>query len=347
MTGIDLSRSFFGDQIFPLLQDNFPGMLPGLSAAILGDGSEVLGFDDLISRDHNYCPRVTILITDDRYAGAGEEVETKLRQMAPGEYLGFPLLATEFRTAIEVAPMRAYFLDHLGTDGFPSTGPEWLRLEEQKLLEMTSGAIFFDPNGKLAALRDSLAFYPDDVRYFLLYRSYVRLSEVGAIERTILRGDLISTDLYRALFIYFAVKAYHFYRRKYCPYKKWMARSLECMGSEGIALKAKIESLVEATDLDQIRDGVRSVLSFLTEPVLRELGIDDSALWIKEDLHLLNFDWDRVLKGLRKRLTSELLRISRVVSPKSLWGMLFDMDGLGARFEQALQENLHFIRGIT
>ena len=49
--GLELSRLFYQEAVRPILDAVFPG-LPH-SAALLGRGSEVLGFDDAMSTDHN------------------------------------------------------------------------------------------------------------------------------------------------------------------------------------------------------------------------------------------------------------------------------------------------------
>ncbi|HRW05896.1 MAG TPA: hypothetical protein P5121_12410, partial [Caldilineaceae bacterium] len=68
MHGIELSRRFFDEHVYPLLASEFTRWLPALSAGLLGEGSEVLGFDDAISQDHNYSPRVVIWVADDHFA---------------------------------------------------------------------------------------------------------------------------------------------------------------------------------------------------------------------------------------------------------------------------------------
>ena len=50
--GLELSRRFYIEAVRPILDKYFPS-LPH-AAALLGYGSEVLGFDDEVSTDHNW-----------------------------------------------------------------------------------------------------------------------------------------------------------------------------------------------------------------------------------------------------------------------------------------------------
>ncbi|MGO2360515.1 MAG: DUF4037 domain-containing protein, partial [Brachybacterium tyrofermentans] len=63
-TGADLSRAYFGQVVRPLLAAHDAGL--EVAAARLGSGSDVLGFDDAQSRDHDWGLRLTVLVEDDR-----------------------------------------------------------------------------------------------------------------------------------------------------------------------------------------------------------------------------------------------------------------------------------------
>ncbi|MCD4653291.1 DUF4037 domain-containing protein [bacterium] len=229
-------------------------------------------------------------------------------------------------------------------EAVPKTNREWLKLEEQKLLEMTAGTILFDPKGRLHAMVEQLAFYPDAVRYFLLHQGFVRLSEVGAIERAILRGDYICMELYRAWFVYFAIKILHLQQRRYCPYRKWMGKNLEQLAKAGRILKAKIETLIRSTDLTQIRIVVTDILRFLGGLILKELGETGSNLSVKNELFLINFDWDKILGVINQQIPKELKKLSPLIAPVAFWGQLFDFGGLGGDYTAVLNKNLQFLQ---
>src|SRR5262245_54551925 len=84
--GQELSRRFYHEAIRPILDATVPG-LPH-SAALLGRGSEVLGFDDEMSSDHNWEPRALLFLTDEDHARNHEALEAALRQGLPNTFEG-------------------------------------------------------------------------------------------------------------------------------------------------------------------------------------------------------------------------------------------------------------------
>ena len=58
--GLKLSELFFNEAVQPILSTHFPQL--ELSAGRLDFGSEVLGFDTPMSRDHHWGPRVMLFL---------------------------------------------------------------------------------------------------------------------------------------------------------------------------------------------------------------------------------------------------------------------------------------------
>ena len=56
MNGLELSERFYLECGKPMLEEQFPALLPYLAAGLLGSGSECAGFDDETSRDHDFEP---------------------------------------------------------------------------------------------------------------------------------------------------------------------------------------------------------------------------------------------------------------------------------------------------
>lgn len=67
--GIELSRAYFYDVCFPVLKKEFSSYLPRMAAGLIGEGSECYGYDDAISRDHDFGPGFQIFIPIKKMAG--------------------------------------------------------------------------------------------------------------------------------------------------------------------------------------------------------------------------------------------------------------------------------------
>ena len=52
--GLELSERFFGEYGLPMLQEQFPQYMDMIAAGVAGEGSDCFGFDDAISRDHDF-----------------------------------------------------------------------------------------------------------------------------------------------------------------------------------------------------------------------------------------------------------------------------------------------------
>ena len=68
--GLELSRQYYAGLVRPILDARFPGLPHG--AALLGRGSEVLGFDDEMSTDHDWKPRVLLFLREEDQARFGD-----------------------------------------------------------------------------------------------------------------------------------------------------------------------------------------------------------------------------------------------------------------------------------
>jgi hypothetical protein len=67
--GVEVSRRYFHDAIEPVIARVFPDLR--YAAALMGYGSEILGFDTPMSTDHNWGPRVLLFLSaEDWTAGA-------------------------------------------------------------------------------------------------------------------------------------------------------------------------------------------------------------------------------------------------------------------------------------
>lgn len=62
MKGLDLARQLYEETVRPALAAEFPMQEGRIAVGLAGPGSECYGFDDEISRDHDFAPRLCLWI---------------------------------------------------------------------------------------------------------------------------------------------------------------------------------------------------------------------------------------------------------------------------------------------
>ena len=62
MSGLAINQLFYEEMVRPILESQFPELEH--SAALIGWGSEVLGYDDVQSTDHNWGPRFQLFLAE-------------------------------------------------------------------------------------------------------------------------------------------------------------------------------------------------------------------------------------------------------------------------------------------
>src|SRR5262245_41999081 len=90
MNGLDLNETYYREIVRPILDVRFPD-LPH-AAALIGWGSEVLGFDDDTSQDHNWGLRFWLFLREEDLAGYSDHLDDALAEDLPEKFLGYPTL---------------------------------------------------------------------------------------------------------------------------------------------------------------------------------------------------------------------------------------------------------------
>ena len=68
---IEKSHRFYVNQVAPMIHEKFPEYEERIAVGIAGEGSDCFGFDDFISRDHDYGTGVCLWVTDEDFKAIG------------------------------------------------------------------------------------------------------------------------------------------------------------------------------------------------------------------------------------------------------------------------------------
>ncbi len=177
--GRKLSRLFYNEIINPILELSFPGIRH--SVALIGAGSEVLGFDTEMSTDHDWGPRVKLFFDEDDFAENSKVIQEYLKSNLPSQFRNYPVQWTidgpSGYTCVELQTIRGFFLEYLGFDIRDEIQPaDWLTFSEQKLRTVVSGDIHRDDLG-LQACRERFRYYPRDVWLYLMSSQWQRIGQ--------------------------------------------------------------------------------------------------------------------------------------------------------------------------
>lgn len=235
MQGIELSRRFYTDIVRPWLSEVAPG-LP-YSAALIGYGSELLGFDDELSRDHNWGPRVHIILTRNRFEDHARRLVAEFSKVVPSSYLGEPIgwrsrphppangieAAGALEHGLEFHTLEARLEGHFAVRSLENlSASQWLGFAEQKLLAFTAGAVFHDDEGRLSQARERLAYFPDDVWLYKIACQWRRIAEEQAfVGRAGQVGDDLGSRVIAARLVRDVMRMGFLLERRYAPYAKW------------------------------------------------------------------------------------------------------------------------------
>ncbi|MBS7263056.1 MAG: DUF4037 domain-containing protein [Eubacteriales bacterium] len=255
MNGIELSENFFFEYGMPLLKADFPELLPRVAAGIVGSGSECLGFDDEISRDHDYEAGFCLWLSREDVAVYGFRL-IRAYNALPKEYRGVRKQAASAygssKFGVFVAEDFFERLTGLSAAPAPEDTDAWLYTPEQALAAATGGKVFYDGSGGVTALRAALASPPEDVRLKKIAARLALMAQSGQYNfaRCLAHGERAAARLALAEFVNHALYALHALARRYTPYYKWRFRSARGLGEPYRGVTLKLERLLtdETTD---------------------------------------------------------------------------------------------------
>jgi hypothetical protein len=240
LPGLQLNRRFFLEMVRPILARAYPGLV--YSAALMGYGSDVLGWDTAQSTDHNWGPRLQLFLAQDDHSRLHAPINRTLSEQLPVTFLGYPVNfsepdwndgGTQLMAAVDCGPVRhlveietvdACFWRYLGVVADAELSLlDWLVLPQQQLLEITAGDVFHDGLGTLQPARARFAWYPHDVWLYRMAAQWARIAqEEPFVGRAGQVGDDLGSRIVAARLVRDGMRLALLQERRYAPYSKWL-----------------------------------------------------------------------------------------------------------------------------
>lgn len=361
LAGRALARTMYEDAVQPLMRVHALGLPYG--AALVGPGSDVLGYDTERSMDHDWGPRLTLFLSEqDLAAWSGRLDEMFLRELPP-TVAGFPTRFREFADdpgvvqmatrdedaalshRVRITAVSAFMQDTLGIGTLDELDvATWLTVPEQTLLEVTGGEVFRDDPGELREMRERLRWYPDDIWRYKLAAVWKRIAQVEPfVGRTGEVDDDLGSQVIAMSLVRDAMRIALLQERQYAPYAKWLGSAFARL-PVAARVMPHLDAARYARDWQAREKGVVEVMTILAERQ-NDLGL---APWVDvtpRPFHSRPFtiiDAERIAEALTDAIEDPEVR----ALPRHLGGIDQFVDSTDALVRHELRDALRaWLRG--
>ncbi|MFR0558990.1 DUF4037 domain-containing protein, partial [Pseudoscardovia radai] len=287
ITGLDLARAYWEECGRPMIAGRYADVRGRIAAGLVGHGSECYGFDDAISRDHDFGPGFCIWLTDGDYASFGTRLQSDYDAL-PRTFRGFgPRLETP-RAGKRVGVFRIgeFFESVTGLAQAPDDPRMWVTLDEPTLAAATNGRVFADPVGAFSHARQAFRNMPDGEILRRISQRLGMAAQAGQanLPRMARRGDAPAAHLCVAQFCT-AVTSLVFLLNNpmtvgYMPYYKWQFAALRRLSERpGMRLTGVCAELEALTVADPLSDRAATLVDSVCRQIvhtLRAMGLTRS-----------------------------------------------------------------------
>ena len=248
---LDLSAEFYEYIAKESLYEHFGAFVSKMAIGLVGEGSECFGFDDDISRDHDWGPGFCIWLTREDYKLIGKDLQ-KWYENLPMSYKGYIRKNVNGAGRVGVFCMEdffRYFTGYTNASEIPDANA-LLAVSEDGMACLLNGRIFHDPSGEFSQRR--YAFYDlftEKIWNIKLAYSFINLGKFGQYNypRSMKRGDYVTAQMVLYKYVEELLKFVHYVNHVFPPYYKWLKKSAS--GLEKLAVLADLtDALADFAD---------------------------------------------------------------------------------------------------
>ncbi len=279
MKGLELAESYYLACGVPMLKEKFAPYVDRIAAGLVGDGSECLGFDDELSRDHDWGPGFCLWLVEEDFQAIGTALNDALSKL-PQTFGGYgPRQMSEWGTGrVGAFEISGFYSNFIGVNCIPTDINQWLFIPEDCLSACTDGKVFHDPLGEFTRWRNALlAFYPEDVRLKKIASRCMTTAQSGQynLKRSVQRKEYFAAQYAETKFCADVISLIFLLNKRYTPFYKWMHRALKSLPLLGEFVHVRITDIVISNDYEEKISIVENIcISIIDE--LRSQGLSDA-----------------------------------------------------------------------
>src|SRR5579871_3072559 len=224
MKGLTIARDFFVSWGHPFLKSHFPDLAGRIAAGrILG--SDVLGGDDEISRDHDWGPQFDLFLSANDHASLGAQLSQAMNAAAPNPWKGYRLAGAGDKS-VRLESIPGWFSKYFKLERCPATAADWPPFSfESTLYFLRHAAIWVDATGEFSKWRTALHEYPEELLRARLAEECFRVwhhGEYNFVQRMAHRRDPLAIAICLGEFVTGVMRMVLLMNRDFTPYWKWL-----------------------------------------------------------------------------------------------------------------------------
>ena len=248
--GLELSKRYFYDIVLPEFEKTLFDILPLCAFGLVGEGSECYGYDDELSKDHDFGPSLCIWLRKDDYLKYKDRINEALETL-PKTYLGFQeLKESEWGyNRRGLLNIEDFYFKFIGSANSPKTINDWQKIPENALATVTNGEVFLDNLGEFTKIREQLLnYYPEAIRQNKIATRLMNISQHGQYNyvRCLRRNDLVAANQCLYLFVDEVIHLVFLLNRRYKIFYKWANKALLDLKILGNEIHKLLEDMVFA-----------------------------------------------------------------------------------------------------
>ena len=247
---LDSSRRFYENIVAPMIHDKFGAYEERIAVGVAGEGSDCFGYDDFVSRDHDFGTGVCLWLTDEDYSLIGKSLDCEYEKIvSQQEGNNLTRRLSERRGVMTIHGFYSSILSfNANTRDMIITEEDWNTLDHNCLATAVNGIVFRDDLGSFTAFRKLLLdYYPDKIWKIRIVNALHKFSAALQVNyaRCMTRGDVVAARLCHMQGLESAMELFFLMKREYPPYYKWTYRRLTELDVKG-TFSRLIKELSEA-----------------------------------------------------------------------------------------------------
>lgn len=251
--GLALSKEYYETYGIPMIREQFAKYADRIAVGLAGRGSDCFGYDDVLSRDHDWGPDFCMWVTDETYAEIGAALQNAYEAL-PAEFKGYrraPHVSGRNRRG--VIKISEFYRSLVGAERYEEI--DWRNVSDASLAAAVNGEVFRDDEGIFTDYRNRLLTgYPEHIFYLKLAEAGAKYAQAAEYNfgRMLQRGDELTARMFAWDGIREAMRLQLYLEGKYPPHDKWLYRSLQEseQGRDTAALLGEAAGLLARPDLE-------------------------------------------------------------------------------------------------